>query len=51
MYECSGSQSFRTTNGIESGPDAFHKSRFVVTIVTILVVMEIFFCFRVVLEG
>ena len=42
MYECSGSQSFRTTNGIESGPDAFHKSRFVVTIVTILGVWKYF---------
>ena len=29
MYESSGSQFFRTTNGIQSGPDAFDGSRFV----------------------
>ena len=50
MYESSGSQFFRTTTGIQSGPDAFDESRFVMTFLTILGVMEI--CsFRLVLEG
>ena len=29
MYESSGSQFFRTTTGIQSGPDAFDESRFI----------------------
>ena len=29
MYDSSGSQFFRTTSGIQSGPDAFDGSRFV----------------------
>ena len=50
MYESSGSQFFRTTTRIQSGPDAFDESRFVMTFLTILGVMEI--CsFRLVLEG
>ena len=50
MYESSGSQFFRTTTGIQSGPDAFDESRFVMTFLTILGVMEV--CsFRLVLEG
>ena len=50
MYESSGSQFFRTTTGIQSGPDVFDESRFVMTFLTILGVMEI--CsFRLVLEG
>ena len=49
MYESSGSQFFRTTTRIQSGPDAFDESRFVMTFLTILGVMEI--CsFRLVLE-
>ena len=49
MYESSGSQFFRTTTGIQSGPDAFDESKFVMTFLTILGVMEI--CsFRLVLE-
>ena len=50
MYESSGSQFFRTTTGIQSGPDAFDQSRFVMTFLISLEVMEIF-SFRVVLEG
>ena len=50
MYESSGSQFFRTTTRIQSGPDAFDESRLVMTFLTILRVMEI--CsFRLVLEG
>ena len=42
---------FRTTTGIQSGPDAFHKSRFAMTFLTILRVTEILRSFRLVLEG
>ena len=51
MYESSSSQFFRTTTGIQSGPDAFDESRFVMTFLTILGVMEILCSFRLVLEG
>ena len=51
MYESSGSQFFRTTTGIQSGPDTFDKSRFVMTFLTILGVMDILCSFRLVLEG
>ena len=34
-------QFFRTSTGIQSGPDAFDESRFVMTFLTILGVMEI----------
>ena len=51
MYECSGPQFFRTTTGIHSGPEAFDKSRFAMTFLTILGVMEILSTFRLVLEG
>ena len=51
MYESSGSQFFRTTTGIQSGPDVFDESRFVMTFLTILGVMEILYSFRLVLEG
>ena len=50
MYESSGSQFFRTTTGIQSGPDAFDESKFVMTFLTILGVMEILCSFRLVLE-
>ena len=50
MYESSGSQFFRTTTGIQSGPDAFDESWFVMTFLTILGVMEILCSFRLVLE-
>ena len=51
MYESSGSQFFRTNTGIRSGPDAFDESRFVMTFLNILGVMEILCSFRLVLEG
>ena len=51
MYESSGSQFFRTTNGIQSGPYAFDESSFVMTFLTILGVMEILCSFRLDLEG
>ena len=51
MYESSGSQFFRTTTGIQSGPDAFDETRFVMTFLTILGVVEILCSFRLVLEG
>ena len=51
MHESSGSQFFRTTTGIQSGPDTFDESRFVMIFLTILGVMEIFCNFRLVLEG
>ena len=51
MYESSGPQFFRTTNGIPSGPDALDESRFVMTFLTILGVIEILCSFRLILEG
>ena len=51
MYESLGSQFFRTTTEIQSGPDAFDKSRFIMTFLTILGVMDILCSFRLVLEG
>ena len=50
IYESSGSQFFKTTTGIQSGPDAFDESKFVMTFLTILGVMEILCSFRLVLE-
>ena len=32
MYESSGLQFFKTTTGVQSGPDAFDESRFVMTL-------------------
>ena len=40
MLKSSSSEFFRTTTGIQSRPDAFHKSRFVITFPTILGVIE-----------
>ena len=51
MYERSGSQFFRTATGIQSGPDTFNESRFVMTFLTILGVTAILFSFGSVLEG
>ena len=51
MYESSGIQFFRTTTGIQSGPDAFDESMFAMTFLTILGVMEILCSFRLVLAG
>ena len=47
----SGSQFFRMTTGIDSGPDALDESRFIMTFLTILGVTEILCSFRLVLEG
>ena len=51
MYGSSGSQFFRTTTGIQSGPDTFDESRFVMAFLTIVRIMEILFNFRLALEG
>ena len=48
--ENSGSQS-RTTTGLQSGPDAFDESRFIMTFLTIFHVTKILCCLRLVLEG
>ena len=42
IYKSSGSQFFRTTTGIQSGPDAFAESKFVMSFSTIFEVMEIY---------
>ena len=51
MYESLASQFFTTTTGIQSGLDAFDESRFVMTFLTTLRVMEILCSFWLVLEG
>ena len=51
MYESLDSLFFRTTTGIQLGPDAFEESMFVITFLTILGVTEILLSFRLVLEG
>ena len=51
MYESSCSHFFRTTTGIQSGPNAFNKSKLVMTLLINLAVTEILCCFRLVLEG
>ena len=50
MYESSVPQLVITTSGIQSGPDAFAESRFVMTFLTILGVIEILCSLRLVLE-
>ena len=50
MYESSGSQFFKTTTNIQSGPDAFDESRLVITFLTTLGITEILCSFRLVLE-
>ena len=42
---------FRTTTGIQSWPDTFDESRFIMTFLTILGVTEIQRSFRLVIEG
>ena len=44
-------QFFRTTTGIQSGPNACDKSRLVMTFLTILGVTEMLYSFRLVLEA
>ena len=41
MYERSGSQFFRILTGIQSGPEAFDESRFVMTILGVTGILEI----------
>ena len=50
MYESSSSLFFRTTTGIQSGPETFDESRFLITLLNILGVMEKIYSFRLVLE-
>ena len=50
LSESQGSQFFRTTTGIQSGPNAFDESRFMMTFSTILRVTEILCSLRLVLE-
>ena len=47
----SGSQFFRTTTGMQSGPDAFDESRFVMTFLTILEFKATLYNSILVLEG
>ena len=51
MYESSGSEFLRTTNGTQSGPDAFEVTILIMTFLTILRVTKILCSFRLVLEG
>ena len=51
MEESSGSQFFRTTTGIQSGPDDLDKSRFITTFLTTLRVKDILCSVKLVLEG
>ena len=51
IYESSVSQFFRIPTGRQSVPDAFDESRFVMTFLTVLGVIEILCSFRLVLEG
>ena len=51
IYGSSHSQFFRTTTGIQSGPDTFDKSRLVITFLTNLGVTETLSSFRLALEG
>ena len=50
-YESPGSQFFRATTGIQSGPGTSEESRLVMTFFTILGVTEILCCFGLVLKG
>ena len=50
MQESSGSHFLRTTTVIQSGPDGFDKSRFIMIFLTILGVTEILCSFKSVLE-
>ena len=50
-YESPASQFFKTITGIQSGPNPFDESRFIMTFLTILVVIEILCSFTLVLEG
>ena len=47
----SSAQFFRATTGIQSGPDAFDKSAFIMTFLSILGFTEILRSFRLAIEG
>ena len=51
MYESWGSKFLRTITEIQSGPDVFDESRFIMTFLTILGVTEILCSFKLDLEG
>ena len=51
MNESLGSQFFRTTTGLQSGPDTLDESSFIMTVLTVLGVIEILCSFRLVLQG
>ena len=51
MYQGSGSQFFRTSTRIQSGPETFEKYRFIMIFLTILGVTEILYSFRLILDG
>ena len=51
MYESSGLQFFRSTTGIQLGPNTFDEFSVVITFLTILELTEILCSFRLVLEG
>ena len=51
MCESSGTQLFRTTTGIQSGPYFFDDSRLVITFLTNLGATEILCSSRLILEG
>ena len=51
MYESSGSQFFRTTTRIQSRADIFDESRFIMTFLTIVGVIEILWSSRLALES
>ena len=51
MYKSSDSQIFRTTTGIQLGPDTFNKSKLVMTFLTNLGDTEILHRFKSVIEG
>ena len=50
MYGSPGSQFFTATTGIQSGPDAFYESRFIMNFLTILGIKKILYSFRLILE-
>ena len=51
MYEILGLQFFKTTTGMQTGPEAFHEFRVVMTFLTNLGVTEVLCSFILVLEG
>ena len=51
IYRSSGSQFFSTITGIQSGPDVFDESRFIITFLTTLEVIEKLCSFRLIQKG